>query len=244
MGLDTLGNAYFVQKDGEKLVSGVQIDSLNSVNEMLQQAHGIFFHRHADMALILACKNFGKKSYEKIVDALLDHPIFPISLSYCGLVLARETAEKSGNEDLAFKIADVLDKREEQIKKIGIFEYLKQIKLRTVDDPPHGEQMLGNPADVIAFAVENSDILALIALAEGRAHEFLDKETLNFIQKRIDNKKDPVVKAFLLYIVGDMVDQKQTDELLNSMESNASSIKSSISSLRRGDERKKTRSTS
>lgn len=241
MSLDALGDAHFVRKDGERLVTSVQLGSLKTVEGILLQNTRGFFYNHADSALIHACNGLSK---EKMVDVLLGYPPFTSSLSYCGLILAREAAEKSGNEDISLKIAEVLDKREKQIQETKILGYLEEIKLRTVCDGIGGEQMLGNPADVIAFAVETSDMLALLALAESGTHEFLDKGTLNFIQKRIEKKKNLVDKAVLLYIVGNMVGQKHTDEQLKSIETNVSSIKNSISSLRRSDGKNKMRSTS
>lgn len=236
MGLNTPDDANSIEQTGRLLVTAVQLGSLKTVNGVLQQSHGVFFSNHADLALKLACTGLSK---EKMVGMLLDNPAFLNSLSYCGLILARETAMKSENEEVSLKIAEVLDKRENQIREKGIFGYLEQIRSRTIWSATGEEQTFGPTADVIAFAIENSDMLALIALARKGAHKFLDEAAWNFIRERIEKKRvDPVTKETLRFVIDKMVDQRETDALLKSIETNASSIKDSVSSLIRSEKRK------
>jgi len=82
-------------------------------------------------------------------------------------------------------------------------------------------------------------MLALIALARKGAHKFLDEAAWNFIRERIEKKRvDPVTKETLRFVIDKMVDQRETDALLKSIETNASSIKDSVSSLIRSEKRK------
>lgn len=248
MGLDALGDAYWIQDKGNKLINAVVtlqvydrtelrgVAAVKSVlnNGVLEYPLDRLFSDQADAALVYACKRSREKEYAEIIEVLLSHPSFPEQLSYRGLVLAMDEVTKSrGNKETMEKVFAALEERTKRISENGVKWYVDKIRSNTVSSASGADKMLGSPSDAIAFAVQKIDFKSLITLARLGMEEYLDDETLAFARKRLTQIPAVLAEA-MEFVLATMEGKRDTSKLIESLKQNVIEIKRTSDGLSKG----------
>jgi hypothetical protein len=211
MGLDALGDAYWIEDYGERLVTAVAGKDIEDVKKVIKEASMfqplVLFHKDADKSLLRALEGGGAQEHKQIAEMLIKNKGFMDSLSYQGLVQTEDFAISSKNYVMKDMISQCLDERRKHIWSIGVLEYLKEIKNKTVTDASGDKVMLGTPGDAVAFSVHTSDVSGLIKLARHGAQGTLDEETLHFVRSKL-KKEEPETREMMEFLVDVMVERK------------------------------------
>ncbi|MGA3020345.1 MAG: hypothetical protein ABSD68_00120 [Candidatus Micrarchaeales archaeon] len=239
MGLDVLGDAYWIDDYGKRLVTAVTVKDIEGVKEVLKEATTglqslVLFHKDADKALISTLERSLQipiPRNEQIAEVLVENFEFMDSLSYQGLVRAEEYAKSLGNNAITGKISEILGDRKERIGIIGVMAYLKEIRNKTVTDASGDKVMLGTLGDAVAFAVDMSDVSNLMKLARWGMHDILDEETLGFVKERI-KKKEQKTREMVEFVVESMVERKLVYNTLTEIKRSNSDINVKIKRTR------------
>ncbi len=214
MGLDALGDAYWIRDRGREFGDAVRYKHIEEVKETVGMCPELFSD-DVDSILFYIVKNSSDEKYVTISKLLLKDKEFSALFSYIGLFLAKDEAEKSGNKEVITAVEARLNQRTKQIQEEGVEAHLKRIRSRTVTDDQMDNVILGRENDVILFAVETQNSQALVKLASTDAHKYMDGRTFELAKEKAENAPEGV-KQVLKFIL-DAIKERQDIE--NRMES-------------------------
>lgn len=230
MGLDALGDSYWIADDGRKLMMAIEWGNADGVKRELGSKDEMFSDA-ADSALIYACERSKDAKYAEIVDVLLEHPYFPNQLSYVGLVLAKKTAEKNYKQEKTIKkVAEALAKRTGEISHMGVEAYIRKIKSHTVYNASDQKVMLKNPADAIAFAAYNGDMQGMIKLAEIGMHKYLDDVVFAFAKREAG--RNPGIGQVIGYVLDTMAERRKMADAIETIDEGIVTMKEGAKELK------------
>lgn len=219
MGLDALGDAYWLSKRGNKLENAVASGEKEDIETIITyELDSEIFSAIADRILLRAMDGD-----PKIVALLLNKYTFAGSLSYRGLLMANEKAKEKKSAELSSLVSAKLEEKTEAIRKLEGAEedaiamgYLKYLKTRTVSNANGDEVMLTGSDDALMYAVENREMPSLIRLANSDMHRELDEKELDFMRSRVE--KLPAyplqLKEVAIFVLDVMEREGKRDEIL------------------------------
>jgi hypothetical protein len=227
MGLDALGDEYWIRESGTRLENAAASGDAAWVKKELEENFTYsmrnIFSQSADRTLLRSVYMSDRKGYADIAILLLNGTGFADSLSYQGLLMANERAKEKNSEELSALLSAMLEHKTQAIKELegakegmAALSYLEHLKTRTVSNADGDEVMLTGPDDALMYAIENGEMLSLIKLANSDMHRELDAEKLSFMRSRAERlpAHPAQLKEVAIFVLDVMERDGKRDEIV------------------------------